>query len=426
MKLLTKTSIYYFVLSLIIFVAGGIIFYVQIKNIIDEDFTENIFLEKDRIIEFVAENQSIPTQTFSFGDQITFSKVEFPISEHLEDTTLYNQLEEEYQPYRQLNFGITLQDQHYAVCISKSMFDSEDLLEGIGLGLVMIAAFMLILIFFLFRAISKKLWNPFYVILNRLENFDLNKTQEMQHSDSSTLEFLQLNCELDKMYVRLRKDYSSLKEFTENASHEIQTPLSIIRLKLESLMQSSGLDEKGLSLANEAFEATVRLSKLNQSLLLLTKIENQQFHDRAKIDIAKSVELKLEQYHELILFKELKMQSKLSHPIEVEMNAQLADILISNLIGNAIKHNLQGGKLIIETFKNMLKISNSGNPPSENLNDHFDRFRKANQSSDSLGLGLSIAKKICDSYHYEMEYVYKDDMYAVTIYFQQLQNSSMD
>jgi len=219
------------------------------------------------------------------------------------------------------------------------------------------------------------------------------------------------------MTKRVRNDYESLKNFTENASHEIQTPLAIIKSKLELLSQSENLDETQILVIGAINDAASRLSKLNQSLLLLTKIENRQFIESERLNLSFILSENLENFEELAETKNIKINRNIKENVPVEMNESLSGILISNLIINSIKHNQNNGFIDVKLDNNILKISNTGAKPGTKTEAFFQRFKKDLGSNDSLGLGLSIVKKICDNYGFTVQYDYKESLHIVTIEF---------
>ena len=229
-------------------------------------------------------------------------------------------------------------------------------------------------------------------------------------------EFKTLNTVLDSMTKKMSADYMSLKEFTENASHELQTPLAVMQSKIELLIQSENLTPDQLSNISAVYESVNKLSKLNQALLLLTKIENRQYAETAEIALNTLVQQKLELFKEWLEYRKLFVEIDL-HPLDIWANPILADILITNLLSNAIKHNLDNGKLHIELHDKHLLIMNSGVPVTGDTTDFLSRFKKANQASDSLGLGLAIVKEICAMYGYTIEYTYEDNVHCVSIFF---------
>jgi signal transduction histidine kinase len=210
-------------------------------------------------------------------------------------------------------------------------------------------------------------------------------------------------------------DYQSLKEFTENASHEIQTPISIVKGKLELLLDGN-LDNDQKKLVEDASKGLNNLSKLGKTLTLLAKIDNQEFERKETVDVSNTLLDLLEEYEELIYLKGLNLTHKIEADVDWKIHPVLLEILITNLLNNAIKHNLsEGGFIKVYLEKNQLIIENSGkalNFPTELL---FARFKKGNQSSSSLGLGLAIIQKICMVSALKINYLNKEQLHQNTI-----------
>ncbi|MFN0032239.1 MAG: sensor histidine kinase [Flavobacteriales bacterium] len=417
MKLLTRTSIYYLLLSAVLFAIAAVAFFFFLKQELDEDFTENIYLEKEFVEEFVKDSLRLPQSELRMGITLSFEETATEIVEVLSDTMLMMPWEEELQPYRQLTFTVELHEQWYAATLSSPMVESDDLIEKISLSLAIIALALLAVLFLLTRWLSKRMWRPFFYTLNTLKSFDVNKKDIPVFREESISEFNTLNRELQLLTQRISADYHNLKEFTENASHEMQTPLAIICAKLELLIQSNSLSQEQMKLVQESFETTNRLSKLNQSLLLLSKIENRQFHETTSVNLIAAIENKLEQLAELIAFKNLRVEKKFHERPMLLLNSHLADILLSNLLGNAIKHNLEDGEILIEVSSNALIISNTGRKLEAEPQKMFERFQKNNPSQDAVGLGLAIVKQICDVNDYTITYTASSERHRLQVQF---------
>ena len=208
------------------------------------------------------------------------------------------------------------------------------------------------------------------------------------------------------MTDRINSDYLNLKEYTENASHEIQNPLAIINSKMELLLQSGNLDENQYKAVVDAYEASNRISRLNSTLILLAKIENRQFPESHDVNIKSIITNQIDQLEDIIESKKITIINNVQSDFTVKMNPYLAEILFVNLIKNAIRHNVSKGEIIIEQGKSTINISNSGPKKEMNSEDLFKRFHKSSKSSESLGLGLSIVKKICEVYNFDITYSY--------------------
>ena len=263
------------------------------------------------------------------------------------------------------------------------------------------------------------MWKPFNHTLSQLKQFNLSSKNNITLETTNVDEFIELNNTAMSLTQKVKNDYESLKSFTGNASHEIQTPLAIIKNKIELLSQSDNLEESQIHIIQSLNDAASRLSRLNQSLLLLTRIENRQYEPTDRIDLSAVVQKSIDNFRELADLKDIKIEKNIKNNVTVEMNDSLADILISNIILNAIKHNSPGGDIKIVLNENALVVSNTGNVPKLKTSELFERFKKDSSSPESLGLGLSIIKTIGDTYGFELSYNYTDSMHVLQTTFAQ-------
>lgn len=417
MKLLTRTNIYFILLTLIVFSLGGKVFYERVHSINKFDASERLAQEKARILSYAAANRKLPQSVISLGDSVAFIPT---ATGNEKDKTghvkLYNSSENEYEPFQTLEFTVDVGNQYYRAVIYRPLLESDDLATAIVQAMAIIGCCLLVVLLASNFIISKLVWTPFYKTLEKIKSFDIAKETHVEFDRTRIREFKTLNEVLEKMTEKIASDYRTLKEFTENASHEMQTPLSIIQSKLELMIQSESMDAQKMAEIQVVYESTARLAKLNQALLLLAKIENNQFTESKPIQLDELIKNKLVFFDELIKHKHISVETKLE-PLTIQTHFMLADILVSNLIGNAIKHNVDGGKLSIEIKGKQLVIRNSGNPLSIAPSQLFQRFRKANPASDSLGLGLAIVKEICAVYHFALEYNYENKAHIISIRF---------
>ena len=263
----------------------------------------------------------------------------------------------------------------------------------------------------------QNIWLPFYENLEMLKNFSVGDNQPIHLQKSKIDEFQELNKSLIKLTTKINSDFNNLKEFTENASHEMQTPLSIMQNKSEQLMQSQNLGSSQIRQIRSIYLGVQRLSKLNKTLLLLSKIENQQFKETKTLFINNVVDRHLELFEDFIEDKDITVNKNYSLNSTINANPLLFDMIISNLISNAIKHNNKNGSITILTTDVFVSFSNTGiqtNVSSDNL---FERFVKDSTKSNSFGLGLAIVKKVCASYHWNIKHSYANNQHNFIIYF---------
>lgn len=416
MKLLNKTSRYYVFIALPVFIAGGLILFFVIRFLMDGEATEQLYVEKQKVLDYFAANETIPDVSLRVGDEIFIVPSTVPVTEKVKDTTIYVAAQQEETPYRQIIFPVSIKNNLYAVCIRTTLYENDELLSVILLSTLGLMAILFLVFFMLNRRLSQKLWLPFYETLNKLNLFQLSASRPLQLTSSDIDEFKSLNETLLGMASKMQRDYHSLKEFSENASHELQTPLAVIQSKIELLMQSENLKENELSQLQTIHDNIQRLSKINRSLLLLSKIENRQFQQTETIQIKKIIEEKLMQWQELLAHHHLTIERNLDEPAECEMDATLAETLVGNLLSNAIRHN-EGDQIRISTEKNSFTISNTGAPLSGEPEKLFERFKKEKYTNDSPGLGLAIVKEICKLYHFLVSYHFENGWHVVTVNF---------
>lgn len=296
------------------------------------------------------------------------------------------------------------------------MFESEDLVEAITFTLSIISVALLVTMLTVNYIFSRRTWKPFFRTVDALRTYDIEQHQAIVAEPTNIVEFRQLNEAIQKMTAKISADFRNLKTFTENASHEIQTPLAIIKAKLELLAQSERHNEEDMLAIQSMYDAASRLSKLNQALLLLTKIENQQFTQKEPVDLGKLLDRHIDNYSELIEARQVTLQTNIGEGIIRQSNPALMDILFTNLLTNAIRHNQTGGSISVTLSAHQLIVSNTGAPLKDQPAELFERFRKGSHS-DSLGLGLSIVQKISDAEGLSVQYNYANGYHTISIEF---------
>ena len=248
-----------------------------------------------------------------------------------------------------------------------------------------------------------------------LKTWKLSENKQVRFEKTGISEFDQLNRTLQEMIEKMQADFVNLREFTENASHEIQTPLAIIRSKLEMMLNDPALSSNQHLQLHEIFETADRLSKMNNTLLLLSKIENRQFIEKSDLDFSSLIESRLADLEELIEMKKITLSLNLASPFVVPIHRMLADIFINNLLSNAIRHNFIHGEILITSENNKIVFSNTGDPVTIDPKNIFKRFVKQANSASSNGLGLAIADEICKSNQLRLEYVYQNKLHCFVL-----------
>lgn len=416
MKLQTKINIRFLAVTFLIFSVAGVLFYFELERVVDQNIREMLESRKAYIILNLQQNTS-SIDSIESPDHSIFIKHVNNIKEYkrFSDTLAFDQEEKELIPFRKMTFSVKTNENCYKVVLLQSLLESEDLQMVIFYFMAVLFGIVLLALFFLNRWLSNKAWNPFFKSLSVLSAWKIGENQVVSFDRTGISEFDQLNSTLENMMQKIQTDFANLKEFTENASHEIQTPLAIIKSKLELVLQDKTLNDQQNHRIHAAFESAIRLSKLNEALLLLSKIENQQFVELSEIDICQLIRSRLEYLEELFALKQIEVSVYLDQKVVFAMNPLLADILINNLLSNALRHNIEKGKIIITSENQEINISNMGKQSEIDVSRLFHRFTKQVASSESNGLGLAIANEICKNYHLQLNYFYLDEMHHFTI-----------
>jgi len=424
MNLLTKTNLNFLSISLFVFLIGIIVFYYLLRKQVDENINQDLKKQQQTILaqlESVHQSGRLPDNKNQFVI-INPGRMDAPASERYTDTLIYLSSNKAYVPYRKLQFNTSVNNQSFDIQLFKSLEETDMLIVRIFLIMTFVVVIIIISLLVMNWYISLKAWKGFYDTIEKIKKYDVNQHDDFILHEVEVKEFKELNNVLISMTNRIRGDYINLKEYTENASHEIQTPLAIISSKMEVLLQNSDLNEKQYKAVADAYNASNRLSRLNKTLILLAKIENRQFPDSKKINVSELIENHLELLEDLIENKKLKLTKEMDKNKELYINPYLADVLIMNILKNAIRHNYKAGEIMVFLNNESLQIKNTGDEPKVDTQKLFQRFYKVSTSSESTGLGLALVNKICNLYGYDKQYVFENSFHSIKIGFNQEKN----
>ena len=419
MRLLNRTTLNYLIYSIVVLLVVTPVFYFVIDQLFTNDVDETLLLQKQEI-QYRFQKIKSESELQVWADLDGDVRVE-PSNGKLYPDSIFNlvqydSLADEMEPYRILSSTVMLGIKPYHITARISLVESEDLIEAIVVTQAIVLVALLAGILIINGWVSKRIWKPFYDTLGKLENFEVEKTPFLKFGSSSIKEFNDLNKAIEQLADRNYKSYLSQKEFTENAAHEMQTPLAIFQSKLELLMQTKNLSEEQAILMASLSEATSRLSKLNKALLLLSKIENNQFTEDETVDVTALTNKLIDIFNKQATTNEILFKTTFLNHLSISFNPTLIDILLSNLISNAIKHNPGRGLIEISISGRQWKISNPGSPliSPDRI---FERFQKGTSSQASTGLGLAIVKKISDTNGIAIQHEYENNWHSFTIKF---------
>lgn len=386
-------------------IVGSIFSFYVIKYIIYEEADEHLTYEMERLIEYHNKYDDLPDY-HKLTNIIEDLKIETPF---FKDTFILEPKDGEMIPHRELFFSINHDGIDYTIVLQQILPGNDDILRGTILMVSGLLALIAIVLFLMISSISAKLWSPFFKTLDILSKYKLSKDIPVfKHTDID--EFKILNETISELLSKIESDFKRTKEFNENASHELQTNLAIIRANAEKLTYSES-NHKEIQLI---LNATQNLSHAQKSLLLLSKIGNLEFSNNSYVNFSEIINNSLTLFEEAISLREIKVTKEMK-ATSLFIDAGLANILSDNLIKNAIKYNCDNGFINIILNHEKLTIENSSSEKYEDTTKLFERFYKG--QSGNIGLGLAIVKQICDVYKFSINYTIEKNIHKIEIIF---------
>lgn len=314
--------------------------------------------------------------------------------------------------YRVFYRKIEIEGKPFVLMSHIPMIENKDLLATMGsqYGLLFLA--LLVSLTILQRMMSKKLWKPFYDTLDKIEGFKLESGQKPDFEQTTTIEFSRLNEKLNGLMVDNITIYKQQKEFIENASHELQTPLAVFKSQLDILLQQPGLTQSNTEIIRSLYAVSARMTRLNKNLLFLARIDNSQLSNMEVVDFVKILHDQLLYLRELAESEGLTVHVETGNSLNLKANKLLVESLINNMVVNAIRHNVKEGTINIKVDNSGLKVSNTGVPYALDPNKIFRRFSRSSEEKKGNGLGLAIVQQICIMHGWEVGYNYENNLHV--------------
>lgn len=416
MRLVHKFTLWYLAITFAVLGVGGFIMFATFRA--EVDFEEALML-RERLDHAAGrlEKGAPPGRLRRHGIEVKELDMALPEMAFVTtDTMAYHEFSDKMEKQVKVSTSRKIGGKHYYLSSFYGLVESDDITDAVVKSLSWIVLLLLALTAVLSVVISRNLLAPFDKTLQVIQSFQLKSQAPVVLPKTRTREFQKLNIFLAEMMDKAQGDYQALKEFTENASHELQTPMAIIRGKLELLLESP-LSQEQACLIGSAQDALDKLSKTGQSLSLLAKIENKEFASLAPVNLSNMLEENLQALEEIIEMKNIRVEKQIAEDVKIAIHPVLGDILLSNLISNAIRHNVADGYIKVELTQKFLKIENSGLPLKEAPAEMFRRFKKGGNKQHSIGLGLAIVKRICEQNRLRISYQQEEQVHEITVLF---------
>lgn len=397
---------------LVILTAWACCFYFAIMHEVDDETNDSLENYKEIIIKTVLADTTllhdhVDIMTKYYIREVPESEAKLDKDEFF-DSTIYIEIEMEDEPVRVLRtWFMTADRKYYELTIMTSTLEKEDMAEAIFWSIFILYISLLCCILLVSHFVFRSSFRPLYTLVNWLKEYRLGKQHTPLVNETKVDEFRILNKAIQTTIQRSSEMYDQQKQFVENASHELQTPLAICMNKLELLSENPDCTEEQL-FEIAGINHTLRgIIKMNKSLLLLSRIDNKQFPDTVEIDFNKLIGKFLPDFEEMYEYKHIQVSYEESGSLLFTMNESLASNLVSNLLKNAFVHNKENGTIVLTVTARTLTIANSSESPGLNEATLFNRFEKQTHQKDSTGLGLAIVRSIATIYGIKVKYEYK-------------------
>ncbi len=424
--LLSKTTKPFIIYVLIILVISIPVYYLVVDTIWEGELDERnkaiaektayefnkLKLSNEELAKSIALWNSIQPETNI--EELPADPLKKDIFSTIEKQKTFPSSEPELERYRCLRTIVYINNKPFLFTIETNIEESQETIAFLAITTFFFFVVIVIGFLILNRKLSVTVWKPFRNTLEKLKNFNLNNQHNIDFEKTDVIEFEELNQSLNKLIDQNISVFKTQKEFTENASHELQTPLAIIKHKVDILLQNEDLTEKQYQIAEDINKALTRSSRINKNLLLLAKIENSQFDNSEKIQLDILVRQSLELFEEHFEQKNISLKSYILPEVYINGNAGLIEVLINNLLINAIRHTKKEGVISLKLTDKFFEVANSG---TEKLDENilFKRFSKGSANSNGSGLGLAIIQEICKFQNWKIEYKFENNNNIFTI-----------
>lgn len=424
MKLSRRIIMSISIALVVLFAIWAIVFTQTAKRQIYSHIDLLLTQQSDKIITRFIENDSLPNSLSGMSGTMEFfiEKVspEYAQSHQIPlfqtDEEFIDDIQED-EIVREMSSVFQKQGIDYELTLSTHVFAWNDTLDFAIFSILTLAVALLVAIILIVSFIIIGNMRPLYRLTDWLRS--RKDTEEVPKPDSriKVQEFKEIETAVLEASERSKQVFEEQKRFIGNASHEIQTPIAICRNRLELLVDETQLDEHQLTEIEKTLDTLGYISRLNKSLLLLSKIDNHQFKEETEIEINKVVNQALENLEEIYESTKVGVLVAEKQRIIVHMDPTLASSLVNNLLKNAFIHNLQGGSIAITLSDNTLTIGNTGKNEALDAESVFKTFYRKGENTHSTGLGLAIAKAICTEYGFEINYQFIENQHTFSVKF---------
>lgn len=416
MRLLHVINLRLTAVTAILLVFWSVFFYITITREINDELDDSLENYAELIIRRKLRGEALPDHSSGSNNQYYIK----PVSRQealRHDVIRYRNVQVyvseagEHEPARVISYTFrTGQGQYYQLEVFTPTIEQDDLKESILWSMLILYVCILSSILLINVWGIRYSMRPLRTLLQWLDRYRLNGPNAPLRNPTRIVEFERLNQVVTSAMQRNEEVYRQQRLFIGNASHELQTPLAAALGRIEMMLEDDSLSEHQMGELIKLQRTLTRLSKVNRSLLMLTKIDNGQYAQPAQVDMGQRLSQLIDDYESAYGSRHLQVQISSQEPLMLQINEALADTLLTNLLKNAFVHNVQGGSIRITITRDSLTLANTGTPHPLDKRLIFTPFYHTPDSPSSTGLGLALVKAICQqcqlhlSYRFEFPY----------------------
>lgn len=304
----------------------------------------------------------------------------------------------------------------YEITVSLPTFEQETLVEHVlwWTGILFVALLLaLLLIGIIVVDLNMR---PFRALMKWMDDYSPGNPSQSVPSDTNVEEFRKLAETVQKAVDRFEYEYEERKIFIGNASHELQTPLAVCSNRLDMLLDRDDLGEEVAVELMKLRQSLQHLVRLNKTLLLLSKIENNQFPEVSKVDMAALLRDSVGLNDEIYSHKSLSVSVLEDGDFVCSINEQMASVLVGNLVKNAYIHSAPGTRISVKVFGNGFSIANTGSAPLEERHLFRRFYQPGGRREGSTGLGLALACSVCERSGLVLKYDFSESNHIFSVF----------
>lgn len=421
MRLLHVINLRLSLLATLILLFWSVFFYYTIINEVNDEVDDSLEDYAEMIIIRSVRNEPLPTASSGSNNQFFLREITPAYATQVphvryEDRDVFIDEKDEFEPARVLTYIFQNDEgKYFELEVSTPHIDKDDLRAAIFYWVIFLFIMILLCILLLNLWTIRHSMRPLQRLLRWLDKYRIGENSQPLNNPTKIYEFKKLNEVVTESIQRTEETYKQQKMFVENASHEVQTPLAICNSRLEMLLEDSSLTEQQMEEIVKTRQTLEQLSRMNRSLLLLTKIDNGQFTNMVEVSLNEQIQQLLPDYEMVYASKNVRLTTEINGAFSVRMDESLAQTLVSNLLKNAYVHNRDGGTINIIVTANSVAFKNTGQEKPLNKDHIFERFYHSSGDKQSMGLGLAVVKAICQRHHIQVKYDFNEGMHVFTI-----------